>query len=454
VAHRISCPTLKEMLKDYFGLAVCQQELNRFKPIMARYYRPCYQRLLAKLLAGKVLHVGETEVRLRTGKAYVWVFASGEEVVYLYRPTREGDFLLDLLKDFRGVLVSDFYAAYDALPCPQQKCLIHLMRDMNQELLNNPFDTELQSITGPFGVLLREIVTSIDQHGLKHRHLRRHQRGVDKYLQSLATRNFRSEAAEALRGRLLKYRDKLFTFLGHDGVPWNNNNAENAVRQFAYYRDGNPGRLKEPGLKDYLVLLSLYQTCRYRGVSFLKFLLSKERDLDAFCQGRRRKRRVSAIEVYPKGVTRPDFGPTRADVANRELRKLQGEWDLVESASPEGVVTRHDSQENPLVENPPRPKLLFVGNRVTTQGDCPDLLVGLTGQCQLNPKRRPKIIEFIQLATGLPLGDWEDRITSGIYELESDSLRLCLPVSHNQRRPAGFELGRKNWIYTLRRRKH
>ena len=39
---------------------------------------------------------------------------------YMYRPTREGDFLRELLKDFHGVLVSDFYAAYDAIECPQQ----------------------------------------------------------------------------------------------------------------------------------------------------------------------------------------------------------------------------------------------------------------------------------------------------------------------------------------------
>src|SRR5262245_18365570 len=78
------------------------------------------------------------------------------------RSFSEGDFLLDLHKGFRGVLVTDFYAAYDSLDCAQQKCLIHLMRDMNQELLSNPFDQDLQSITGPFGTLLREIVATID----------------------------------------------------------------------------------------------------------------------------------------------------------------------------------------------------------------------------------------------------------------------------------------------------
>jgi predicted RecB family nuclease len=454
VAHRIGCPTLKEMLKDYFGLAVCQQELNLFKPMMARYYRPCYKKLLAKILSAKVLHIDETEVKLRTGKGYVWVFATAEEVVYLYRPTREGDFLADLLKDFCGVLVSDFYAAYDSFDGPQQKCLIHLMRDMNQELLNNPFDAELQSITGPFGVLLREVVTTIDQHGLKRRYLGKHQGGVDQYFQSLAARTCSSEAAEALRERLVKCRDKLFTFIKHDGVPWNNNNAENAIRQFAYYRDENPGRLREPGLKDYLVLLSLYQTCRYRGVSFLKFLLSRERDLDAFCRRPRRKRRSPLIEVYPKGVARPDFGPSRADVANKELRKLQGEWDLVESITPDGTMAKHDCADGPSAGGMHPFRLLFRDDTVTTEGTWSNLSDEIKGQCRLNPKRRPKTIDFILLNTSLPLQGWKGRRMPGIYELEEDCLRLCVPKSRDERRPTSFEPGRGNGIYTFRQRMH
>jgi len=288
-------------------LSVCQQELNRFKPMMARYCLPCYRSLFGKVLSGDVVYIDETEVKLRTGKAYIWVFANAEAVVYMLRLTREGEFLAELLKDFRGVLVSDFYAAYDAIGCTQQKCLIHLMRYMNQELLNNPFDADLQSVTGPFGSLLRAIVTDIDEHGLKRCHLSRHKSDVDKYFEAIADKAFRSEAAEALRGRLLKNRDKLFTFICHDGVSWNNNLAENAIRQFAYYREDQPGRLRESGLVDYLVLLSLYQTCRYRGVSYLRFLLSRETDMDVFCERPRRRRKSSGIEVYPEGVVRPDF---------------------------------------------------------------------------------------------------------------------------------------------------
>jgi Transposase IS66 family len=50
-------------------------------------------------------------VRLRAGNGYVWVFASLEEVVYVYKPTREGEFLREMLKDFKGVLISDFFCS-------------------------------------------------------------------------------------------------------------------------------------------------------------------------------------------------------------------------------------------------------------------------------------------------------------------------------------------------------
>lgn len=305
IAHGISFGILELMFSEFFGLSISDVEVLVFKGLMARYYQQTYQRMLTKLMSGTLLHVDETEVKLKTGKGYVWVFTNLEEVVFLYRPTREANFLRDLLKNFRGVLVSDFYSAYDSIECPQQKCLIHLIRDMNQELLNNPFDQELLKVTEPFGRLLRAIVTTVDEHGLKRWHLQRHKRNVKDYFQVLSSSSYQSEAAQALRERLTKYQEKLFTFIDYDGVPWNNNNAENAIKRFAYYRAETAGTMREQGLNDYLTLLSLCHTCRYKGISFLKFLLSRGKDIDAFAQGKRRKQRLPSIELYPKGFVYP-----------------------------------------------------------------------------------------------------------------------------------------------------
>ena len=206
-----------------------------------------------------------------------------------------------MLKDFKGVLVSDFYSAYDALPCLHQRCLIHLMRDMNRAILDNPFDQELQSITAPFGTLLRSIVVTIDEHGLKWRYLQAHAKAVATFFDTLAERDCESDASKALQERLLRNRERLFTFLQHDGVSWNNNLAENAIKRISEYRDDVGRSVKAAGLTEHLVLLSLYQTCRVRDVSFLKFLLSGEHDMDDFTAGKRRHRRAAGIELYPKG---------------------------------------------------------------------------------------------------------------------------------------------------------
>ena len=105
------------------------------------------------------------DVAIRKSKGYVWVFATMDAVLYLYKDTRSGDFLSEFLNGFSGVLVSDFYSAYDGIGCPQQECLLHLLRDFNNDLQNNPYDAEFKSIAQEFGRVLRAIVETIDRYG-------------------------------------------------------------------------------------------------------------------------------------------------------------------------------------------------------------------------------------------------------------------------------------------------
>jgi hypothetical protein len=276
------------------------------KALMVRYYEKTTKGILQRLLAGNLIHVDETQMKLSKSKGYVWVLASMEEVVYIYRPNREVGFLKELLADFKGVLVSDFYSGYDGMACRQQKCLIHLIRDMNSDLRKNPFDDELKGLIGPFGTLLRNIVKTIDCHGLKAEWLSNHKPKVDGFLEQVCNSEYRSQVAQGYKERFVKYRDKLFTFLEYDGVPWNNNNAEYAIKQFSHYREGVEGNMVESGLNDYLALLSLCVTCEYKRVKFLHFLQSKMLDIDEFAQGLRPKRRGTVLELYPKGF--PSWG--------------------------------------------------------------------------------------------------------------------------------------------------
>src|SRR5262249_5697654 len=111
---------------------------------------------------------------------------------------------------------------------------------------------------------------------------RKHQPYVERFFRLVDSAVYQSEPARKYQKRIQKYRASLFTFLDHDGIPWNNNNAENAIKGFVPRRKILGPVYCEQGVRDYLVFLSIYQTCRLKGVSFLKFLRSGLLDLDAF----------------------------------------------------------------------------------------------------------------------------------------------------------------------------
>jgi Transposase IS66 family len=198
------------------------------------------------------------------------------------------DSMQTALKDFKGVLVSDFYSAYDSMDCPQQKCLIHLMRDLNDDMLKNPYDDDLRQIVQQFADLLRPIIDTVDRRGLKKRFLKKHLAEVKRFYKWLVAQQWQSDVARKCKQRFEKNRKKLFTFLSYDGVPWNNNNAEHAMKAFAALREVIEGTATPSGIEEYLILLSVSETCRYKNVDFLEFLCSREKDINAFLKSRRR----------------------------------------------------------------------------------------------------------------------------------------------------------------------
>ena len=82
--------------------------------------------------------------------------------------------------------MSDFYAGYDSVDCAQQKCLIHLLRDINEDVLKEPFNVELEELAHGFARLLRSMVATVDRFGLKAYHLRRHKLAVERFYRALS----------------------------------------------------------------------------------------------------------------------------------------------------------------------------------------------------------------------------------------------------------------------------
>jgi hypothetical protein len=284
----ISQYKLSQIMQKMFGYPLGQPTINRMIQRTVESYRDTYEEIRQRLSHGKLVHADETHVSVKGKDSYVWVFTSMEDVIYIWSETRESSVATESLKDFRGVLVSDFYSAYDSVACPQQKCLIHLIRDLNGHIYKEPFNQEIKQIVQEFATLLKPIIDTIDRFGLKARFLRKHKPDVTRFYDALLSRKYNTELAEKVQARLKKNRARLFTFLDYDNVPWNNNNAEHAVKAFAALRKIIDGPTNERGIRDYLVLLSIHQTCTYRGVDFFEYLRSGEKRIDDYAGKRGR----------------------------------------------------------------------------------------------------------------------------------------------------------------------
>ena len=274
--------TVSKSFNRLFGYELSRSTLHNLKIRTANYYNETKQQILERIIGGDLVHADETRANIKGQSAFVWVLTTFHEVYYLIAESREGEIAKNLLSNFRGVLVSDFYTAYDSIGCPQQKCLIHLMRDLNDGVLDNPFDEQLKQIVIKFGNLLKPMIETVDRYGLKKYFLKRHLSRVDKFYFELENSHYQSEAALKCKDRFERNRNTLFTFLKYDGVPWNNNNAEHAIKAFAGLRDVVAGSSTEKGTDEYLTLLSVCQTCKCSGLDFLNFLRSGEKDFYKF----------------------------------------------------------------------------------------------------------------------------------------------------------------------------
>jgi transposase-like protein len=284
---------LARQINTVFHYDVGQPTINVLKKRAAEFYLETYDAINCKIVGGDLVHVDETKTSIKGERAYVWVFTSLEEVLYVYSETREATVVEKRLEGFKGVLVSDFYAAYESIDCPQQKCLVHLIRDLNDDLLKHPFNEELRSLGHDFARTLKPMVETIDRFGLMKRFLRKHKADAQRFLSNISHCDYETEIATAYQKRFKKNADRLFTFLNYDGVAWHNNNAEHAIKAFARLRVVIGGSCNERGIRDYLILLSVSETCKYKGVRFLDFLRSGEKDIDGFARRKGSRRRVA-----------------------------------------------------------------------------------------------------------------------------------------------------------------
>jgi transposase len=229
--------------------------------------QPQAEQLRAEAQASRVVHADETGWREAGQNGYIWtVVTPGPEAVryYEYAASRSHHVILRLLGDrFRGVLVSDFYAAYNFVPGRHQRCWVHLLRDLHALKDEHADEPPVLAWAQAVRQLYDEAQTWLDQHATptpeerQHQYLSLYQRACE-----LGQRHARdaNHPCNALAKRLLRHQDELFQFVLVPDLAADNNLAERSLRPLVIMRKISGGSRSAEGSKTRLTLASLLGT--------------------------------------------------------------------------------------------------------------------------------------------------------------------------------------------------
>jgi hypothetical protein len=234
---------------------------------VAQQSQDAVNEILERVRASPVVHADESGWRQDGSNGYVWTFATPNERYFLRRGRDKGvvDEVLD--ESFGGVLVSDFYAAYNHYPGLKQRCWAHLLRDIHNLKVVYPEDTGLAQ----WAQAVHQLYTKAKSLTLQVGQGPRAQLALEEKLLALC-RPFVNDplAVQAkLCRRIERFIKELFVFVADPAVPSENNAAERSLRHLVTSRKISGGTRSAQGTNSKMTLSSLFGTWRASGLNVL-----------------------------------------------------------------------------------------------------------------------------------------------------------------------------------------
>jgi len=274
------------LLEDLCGLRVSPGALAHAAQRVAHRFSPEVAAIREAIRGSPAVNVDETGWRVGGRNNWMWAFVTDRLTLYRIAPSRAGRIAAEELgKNFDGVVVADFFSAYNKLSGEQQKCTVHLLRELRDCAKKNKtpefaaFRKKIKRvIADAMRLAAREDFDPVACENLVWRlHDRVHALGGGEY---------KNPDCRRIAKRLRQHGANLFTFLFHPGVVTpDNNRAERAIRPAVVIRKISGGSRTANGANASADLMSLSQTCRLNGAGFVPFLLKALRHHLCGCQG-------------------------------------------------------------------------------------------------------------------------------------------------------------------------
>jgi transposase len=254
----VSRMAVQQFLSSVLGVSISTGALQKVIDRVSCALEPAYERIGQVARSQSVGYIDETSWFKAAKLHWLWAMVTGAVALYLVHPRRSREAFKELVRHWRGILVSDNFRVYQDWVNQRQSCLSHYIRKARG--LAESLDEQMARFGKQMLTLLQQLC-----------HFAHAPPAADKW------KNFYSqfvlllmlhETADNDAGKLARSLaaeiDSLWVFLDENGVDPTNNRAERALRFGVLWRKRSLGSQSDKGLRWVERILSLKETCRIK----------------------------------------------------------------------------------------------------------------------------------------------------------------------------------------------
>ena len=281
---RLPFRLIQSHLASLHSLRLSVGELVELTHAVRRQLQPHADQLKAAVQTSTVTHGDETSWRENGQNGYAWTFVTAGLAAgryFEYDHSRSHLVAQRILgADWRGWLVTDFYAAYNLIPGHHQRCWVHLRRDRHDLKQAQGTNPEVAQWVTDVRKLYDAAHTWLVAHPTPTLVERRTQYD-DLFAQACRLGEQYALTYDhpccTLAKRVLRHQDELFQFVLVPRLPADNNLAERSIRPLvapalaatgaSVMRKISGGARSPAGTKTRLTLASVFQTWAARNLN-------------------------------------------------------------------------------------------------------------------------------------------------------------------------------------------
>lgn len=270
--HGLPFNKISELFASLAGLQVTEGALAKSLQRMSEWIHVETDVILTSIRASPLIHMDETGWNVSGVRHWLWAAVNKQLAYYRIERSRGAKIPKEILPEkYGGILVTDFYSAYNKLSGRKQRCLVHLEREMHRCFLRDQSEEYVKhhKILKRIIQDARELKASQKKFSLV-RYLKKVSL-LRRRLLHWACRQHENKNLKRLSQRFMKHALEMLTFLEEPEVPADNNLAERMIRPHVIIRNRSFQNRSDAGAKAHETLMSLLHTLRLQEKNPLEF---------------------------------------------------------------------------------------------------------------------------------------------------------------------------------------